>query len=310
MSTFGGSWIGDHARLSPDKIAVRDLADGQLLSYAEFDERIGRFAGALRDVFGVGRGDRVVLLSRSCVRAFEVIYACARLGAIVVPLNVRLSDPELSVLLADARPAVVAGEGELLASGVAAGIPALSWEAGYEQALAVGSVAGPVPLDADDPWIIVYTADATGLPNRVVLTHAGSAATMFACLAGATVTADSVGLTALPVWQLAGLNLFANPVLFAGGTVLVMRSFDPGRALALLTRQRERVTHFCGRSAHYRFMRARPGFATASFRPFFAGVAGPPVPAALGADWSERGVRLRTIYGISEAGSTVTMSPA
>ena len=308
-NNFGGSWIGYHARVSPDKIAMRDLADGQLLSYAEFDERIGRVAGALRDAFGVGRGDRVAMLSRSCVRAFEIMYACARLGAIFVPLNVRLSDPELGVLIADAEPAVVTGEGELLASGVAAGIPALSWEGGYEQALASGVVPDPVPLDADDPWVIIYTSGTTGLPKGVVVTHAGSAATMLASLIGGAVTAESVCITALAVWHVAGLNLFANPVLFAGGTVLVMRSFDPGRALDLLTRKRERVTHFCGVPAHYQFMRALPGFATASFRPFFAGVGGAPVPAALMRAWAERGVGLRAIYGISEAGSTVAMSP-
>jgi fatty-acyl-CoA synthase len=56
-------------------------------------------------------------------------------------------------------------------------------------------------------------------------------------------------------------------------------------------------------------MEALPGFAAARFPDFFAGVGGSPVPAALVESWARRGVALRTIYGISEAGSTVTMSP-
>jgi fatty-acyl-CoA synthase len=308
-STFGGSWLSYQAQRSPGTTAMRDLASGRRLSYAELDERVGRLAGVLQGSFAVGRGDRVALLSRGCSQAFEVMYACARIGAIFVPLNIRLSDAELTALVSDAEPAVLVGERELLSRAIAAGTPALSWEDGYEQALAASDAAEPVLLDADDPWVIIYTSGTTGQPKGVVVTHAGSAATMIAGLAGGGVSAASVCLTALPVWHVAGLNLFANPVLFAGGTVLVMGSFDPGHALTLLTAQDEPVTHFCGVPAHYQFMQAQPGFEATTLRRFFAGVGGSPVPAALVEAWGGRGVTLSTIYGISEAGSTVTISP-
>jgi AMP-binding enzyme len=102
------------------------------------------------------------------------------------------------------------------------------------------------------------------------------------------VTAGSVCLTALPVWQVARLNLFANPTQVAGGTVLVMPSFDPQPTLELLTREGDPVTHFCGVPAHYQFMQALAGFGTARPRPFVAGVGGSPVPAALVESWAER----------------------
>jgi len=107
----------------------------------------------------------------------------------------------------------------------------------------------------------------------------------------------------------AGLNLFANPTLFAGGTVLIMRDFDPRLALALLTREEDPVTHFCGVPANYQFMQALPQFAEAASPRLVAAVGGSPVPAALIEDWGRRGVTLRTIYGISEAGAVVTMTP-
>jgi fatty-acyl-CoA synthase len=309
VTAFGGSWISYHARVRPDKVALHDLGKGHRLSYADLDERIGCVAGMLRRSFGVGRGDRVVMLSRGCFRAFEVMYACARLGAIFVPLNIRLSDAELGVLAGDAEPTVLVGEDALVTRGIAAGVPALSWEDGYEQALAGSDAAEPVLVDGDDPWVIIYTSGTTGRPKGVVVTHAGSQATMLASGVSGEVTAASVCLTALPVWHVAGLNLFANPVLFAGGTVLIMPSYDPGLALELLTRPDDPVTHFCGVPAHYQFMQALPGFAAARFPDFLAGVGGSPVPAALVESWGRRGVALRTIYGISEAGSTVTMSP-
>ncbi len=146
------------------------------------------------------------------------MYACARLGAIFVPLNVRLSDTELTGLAADAGPTVVVGEGELIDRGIAPGVPALWWEDGYEQALAGSHAAEPVPLDPADPWVIIYTSGTTGLPKGVVVTHAGSEATMLAALIGGQVSGSSACLTALPVWHVAGRS---RPAAAASG---------PGRA--------------------------------------------------------------------------------
>ena len=306
---LAGSWIGYHARASPDRPALQDLTGGHRLSYAELDDRIGRAAGALAGRFGVRPGDRIAVLSRNCSQAFEVMYACARLGAIFVPLNVRLSDPELDTLAGDAAPALLVGEHDLLGRDVAADRPRLSWEDGYEPAISSSEPADPVLIDPDDPWVIIYTSGTTGRPKGVLVTHAGSDATMLAGVMGAGVTRDSVSLAALPVWHVAGLNLFANPTLFAGGTVLIMRAFDPELALDLLSREEDPVTHFTGVPANYQFMQALPQFHQAAFPRLVATVGGAPVPAALIEDWGRRGVTLRTIYGISEAGAAVTITP-
>jgi len=311
---LAGSWIGYQARVRPDHTAVADLATGRRLGYRELDDRIARLAGVLAREYGVAPGDRVAMLSRNGTQAIELMYACGRIGAIFVPLNVRLPDSELAALATDADPRLLAGEADLLGRDVATGLPRLGWAGqpgtgGYEPAIAASEPAAPVPVDADDPWVIIYTSGTTGRPKGVLVTHAGSEATMLAgCVAG-DVTPASVCLTALPVWHVAGLNLFANPALFMGGTVLIMQSFEAEVALGLLTRAQEPVTHFCGVPAHYQFMEAEPGFAAADLRGFVAGVGGSPVPAALVESWARRGVVLRTIYGISEAGSTVTMTP-
>jgi len=306
---LGGSWTGYHARVSPGRTALHDLASGRRISYGELEDRVARLAGALAGGFGVGRGDRVAMLSWNCAQAFELMYACARLGAIFVPLNVRLSDPELDALAGDAAPVLLLGEQALLARDLAAGLPRLPWEDGYEAAIAASGPAAPALVDPDDPWVIIYTSGTTGRPKGVLVTHAGSEATMLAALMSSGVTRDSVCLTALPVWHVAGLNLYANPVLFAGGAVLIMQAFDPGLALDLLTRAEDPVTHFTGVPAHYQFMQAQPGWAGAEFPPFVAAVGGSPVPAALVEDWARRGVTLRCIYGISEAGACVTITP-
>ena len=67
---FAGSWTGYHARVSPGRTALHDLASGRRISYGELEDRIARLAGALADGFGVRRGDRVAMLSRNCAQAF------------------------------------------------------------------------------------------------------------------------------------------------------------------------------------------------------------------------------------------------
>ena len=274
-SKFGGSWIAYHAQAAPEKTALADVADGRRVTYAELGERVGRAAGALRDSFGVGRGDRVAMLSRDCARAFELMYACARLGAIFVPLNVRLSDAELTGLAADAEPCVV-GEGELVTRDRARRSSAVVGRrvragAGRQRRGRAGS-AGPGRPMGDHLHLRDHRS-AQGRPRH----PRGLGGHHARRLVAGEVTGSSACLTALPVWHVAGLNLFANPVLFAGGTVLVMQSFDPAAALELLTREEDPVTHFCGVPAHYQFMQALPGFAGARIRGSWPGwrVTGP-----------------------------------
>jgi fatty-acyl-CoA synthase len=123
------------------------------------------------------------------------------------------------------------------------------------------------------------------------------------------VTASSRCLTVLPTFHVAGLNLHANPVLYAGGTVVVARMFDPALTLRLITDARTPVTHFCGVPANYQFMQQLPEFADAPLRPFVAAVGGSPVPSALVSAWAGRGVALTTVFGITEAGACVTTMP-
>ena len=111
---LAGSWIGYQARVCPNHVELADLATGRRLRYGELDDRIGRLAGALARRYGVALGDRVAMLSRNCAQAFELMYACGRIGAIFVPLNARLSDSELAALTADAAPGLLAGEADLL----------------------------------------------------------------------------------------------------------------------------------------------------------------------------------------------------
>src|ERR1019366_4175813 len=105
-------WIAHFGRRTPDKLAAVDLASGRRFSYAQFDARISRLATHLRDRLRLKRGDRVAVLAMNTSDMLEVQFACGRLGAVFLPLNLRLTVPELQYIVAAAAPAMVIHETE------------------------------------------------------------------------------------------------------------------------------------------------------------------------------------------------------
>ena len=99
--------IAHHAMRRPDSLAAVDLATGRHHTYQAFNERIARLAGSLRRNHGIAAGDRVAILAPNTTDTFDVQFACGRLGAIFVPLNWRLANPELLAILADCTPAML-----------------------------------------------------------------------------------------------------------------------------------------------------------------------------------------------------------
>ena len=96
-------WIAHHAHRRPKQLAINDLQTGRTFSYAELHRRTDQLTGWLA-AQGIGKGDRVALLAPNCAEYFELQFACGRLGAIMLPLNWRLTVPELEFILGDATP--------------------------------------------------------------------------------------------------------------------------------------------------------------------------------------------------------------
>lgn len=307
-------WIAHHARRTPAKIAVVDLASERRLSYAVFDDRIARLARFLRADAKVGRGDRVAVLALNTTDTLEVQFACGRLGAAFVPLNTRLTVPELEYIVGDAAPKVLVHDADLeeVATAVAArsGVPRVLRTgpgASYEAAIeAVDRLDQPEVVTLDDMSTIMYTSGTTGRPKGAIITHG---MTFWNCvnLGGpAYITPSSVLLTVLPLFHTGGLNCYTNPVLHAGGTVLIMRAFDPALALRLIDDPAQGINVFFGVPSIYQFMAQHPEFAATDFsRLIIGGVGGAAMPVALLKIWEGRGVALQQGYGMTETSPAV-----
>ena len=307
-------WIAHFGRRTPDKTAVVDLASGRKLSYAQFDVRISHLASHLRDRLGIARGDRVAVLALNTTDTLEVQFACGRIGAVFLPLNTRLTVPELHYIVGDAAPKLMIHDSDLadVARAVArlcnvTSVLRLGPEDSYEAAIAASR-----PLDRaeivtlDDISTIMYTSGTTGQPKGAIITHGMTFRNCVNLGGPAYVSPSTVLLTVLPLFHTGGLNCYTNPVLHAGGTVLIMRAFDPGLALQLIGDPAQRINVFFGVPSIYQFMAQHPAFATSDFsRLVIGGVGGAPMPVPLLKTWEERGVALQQGYGMTETSPAV-----
>ena len=313
MSVRHYDWIAHFGRRTPDKPAVVDLASERSFTYAQFDARISRVAAHLRQL-GIKRGDRVAVLALNTTDTLEVQFACGRIGAVFLPLNTRLTAPELQYIVGDAAPVLMIHDADL--AEVALNVTKLC---NVSSMLLLGpggtyeaAIAAAEPLEAteivtlDDISTIMYTSGTTGQPKGAIITHG---MTFWNCvnLGGpAYVSPSTVLLTVLPLFHTGGLNCYTNPVLHAGGTVLIMRAFDPGLALQLISDPARRINQFFGVPSIYQFMAQHPSFATSDFsRLVIGGVGGAPMPVPLLKAWEARGVALQQGYGMTETSPAV-----
>lgn len=307
-------WIAHHSRRTPAKTAVVDLASGRRHSYSQLDGRISRLASHLRDDLKVSRNDRVAVLALNTTDTLEVQFACGRLGAIFVPLNTRLTVPELQFIVGDATPKVMIHDTDLAETALAvsklcdtASTLLLGASGSYEAGIAAAKpLAASELVTLDDVSTIMYTSGTTGHPKGATITHG---MTFWNCvnLGGpAYISPSSVLLTVLPLFHTGGLNCYTNPALHAGGTVLIMRAFDPGQALELIGDPAQGINVFFGVPAIYQFMAQHPAFATTDLsRLIVGGVGGAPMPVPLLKVWEARGVALQQGYGMTETSPAV-----
>ncbi|MCC8427389.1 long-chain fatty acid--CoA ligase [Reyranella aquatilis] len=309
-------WIAHHAGRRPRQLAIHDLHTARTLTYADLDARIGRLTAALA-ARGITRGDRIALLAPNCAEYFELQFACGRLGAIMLPLNWRLTVPELEYILGDSSPKLLIHDRSFAtqASALSASLLEIDHErpdSAYERALAeAGPPPAPVSLTHDDIGMVMYTSGTTGHPKGAIITHG---MVFWNCVnlgIPALITPETVQLVVLPLFHTGGLNCYANPVLHAGGTIVVMRNFDPGQALDSISDPALGITHFFAVPAPYQFMMQHPKFQGADLsRLRIAGVGGAPCALPILETWIARGVPLVQGWGMTETSPAGTMLDA
>jgi fatty-acyl-CoA synthase len=296
-----------HARGRPHHPALIDAASGRALDYAALDRRVDRAAALLRDRFGFAAGDRLAALARNHVELAVLQLACARLGAIFVPLNWRLSEAELGDILVDAEPRLVAGDDQLgrLEEGAHFRLDELG------VALDAAPDAEPLPAgDENRPTLMLYTSGTSGRCKGVPLTERNLLATALNFAVLGRVTPASAFLVDAPMFHIIGMVSCLRPAFLMGATAIISAKFDPGRTLARLGDARLGVTHYFCVPQMAQMLRDSPGFDPANLRrltALFTG--GAPNPAPSIREWLREGVLVADGYGMTEAGAVFGMPP-
>ena len=297
------------AELAPDRIALEEVTTGRTVSYAELDLRASR-AAALMASQGVAEGERIGILCRNRIAFFEILFACAKLGAILVPLNWRMPPTELQGILEDSEPVLLfygkedrEAVGELEASCRTIGL-----DEDYEALLeGEASKQWPPQWSGERVWYLLYTSGTTGEPKGVIYTFRMALANYVNIGSAIDLRASDTTPNFLPLFHTAGINLHSLPTLIAGGRVVILDGFEEGQLVRLF--EQRRIDTFFAVPAVYQALLDQPGFAFAPLDHVrHWGCGGAPLPDALVERYRALGVRVCNGMGMTETGPTAFLA--
>jgi fatty-acyl-CoA synthase len=316
-----GKWITKWASIQPKKCAI--IFEGKRFTYEEFNSRVNRLSSMMLDL-GIKKGDRVGVLLRNSNIYIEAFFALSKIGAILVPLNFRLTGPELKFILNDSgaetllfgeefielvegiRPVIHVKKGNFIFVGAATP----SWALEYEKGIERRSAKEPVldgHIGGEDPHIIMYTSGTTGTPKGAILSHRKTFFNALNANIYYGLTPDDIMLISRPLFHSGGLLVQTAPMLYKGGTAVVRRRFRPEQILEDV--EKYRVTVLEAAATMFRFILEAcdlGAYDLSSLRYCMTG--GERVPPSLLRQYESKGIIITQTFGQTET-STITWLP-
>ncbi|WP_434033497.1 class I adenylate-forming enzyme family protein [Cupriavidus sp. a3] len=289
-----------HAEAAPQRPALHYL--GRTFSYGKLWRRVERASAHLAATWAIRPGDRVGTLCLNHELQLVLLFACARVGAMFVPLNYRLAAAELHAIAGHAQLALLFHDDAHAA---------LALEAGASQcrlAHLERIIDHPAPAVAsfphvagDAPLLLAYTSGTTGKPKGAVHTQAGLLANARASWWAHGMTPDDHVLSVLPAFHVGGLCIQTLPALLAGAQVTLHDRFAPGAWLASVAQARPSLALMV--PATLRAVLEHPGWDGADLSPLRGVMAGSStIPRSYIDAFHARGVPLGQVYGATETG--------
>lgn len=307
-------WFERWALYSPDAPAITDEDSGRRFTYASAARIINRMALVLREEFGVRRGDRIAVLATNEVEYVFLFFAAQKIGAILVPVNFRLTAREIGLILGDCAPVLFvfqrqfddiaeeAAQAHPDARRIAFDGPDSITVRMFNESLPAVSL--PQDENFDAPVMVLYTSGTTGVPKGAIITHGMLFWNSINTSMRLNLVQQDVTLTFAPFFHTGGWNVLTTPFLHRGAHVILLKRFDPAEVLRLC--DSAGVTILFGVPTMMDRMYHDEAFAAASLDTVrYAIVGGEPMPVALIRSWQEKGVPIRQGYGLTEFGPNV-----
>lgn len=233
----------------PGDIAI--VCGEDRLTFRQVHKRVGGLGAAFR-AQGLVAGDRIALLADNELQYLEIQAACLRSGFALVPLNVRLTDPELEYIIRDCAPALVIGGKNYAETvhriGSQCGIDRIYSTAennivGSYQQLLDSAMPDPDadPTDGDLNALILYTSGTTGYPKGATINRMAFSARVLGNALEMEIGQDEILLQNLPLFHISAFLFYAY--FFRGATCVLLPTFDPEHALDLMHKEAATATN-------------------------------------------------------------------
>ncbi len=307
--TLATDWCEKWAQYSPNKLFLREYSTGLEWNYKDFNRRAEALAGYLTSDIGLKKGDRIGIYSKNRAEFILLYVACVKTGAILVPLNFRLTPRELDTLIGDAEPELFLYEEcfseevkKLNTLGkVSKKMPVESLRHFLSGEVSEISSKRDTGIQFDDTVMILYTAGTTGLSKGVMITHRQIFWNAVNTVLRLNLTENDHTQSYAPFFHTGGWNVLFTPFLFVGGSHTLLNSFDSDLILELM--EKEKTTLLFGVPTMLQMMSDSSKFATTDLSSVrFAIVGGAPMPIPLINIWHEKGIAIRQGFGLTEVG--------
>lgn len=311
-NTIELDWLKRWDLYSQDAIAIKDGDTGAEVSYSELYKNACKVASKLSNDHGIVHGDRVAVLATNELEYVFLFFALQRLGAILVPVNFRLTQREVEHIVRDAQPKMLLFQKEF--AGLIEALPRDARPKHCELfqgenapiTAALKNEATDVPFEPSmtDACMIIYTSGTTGAPKGAVLSHQMLFWNSINTSLRLNLSQNDSTVIFLPFFHTGGWNVLTTPFLHRGGKLVFLKKFDGDRILSLC--ESEKATILFGVPTTMDMMARSPAFEKTSLASLrYSIVGGEPMPLELIRTWHKKGVPIRQGYGLTEFGPNV-----
>jgi len=307
-----GEWIFKRALTYPQRPFLKE--NDRAYTNRQFNDRVNQTARALA-ALGVKKGERVATLMVNSSEFLEIFFACAKAGALIVPINFKLALPEMKYIIKDAAPRVLVYSAEFgnTAEGLKAALPAIKHylqhgggfpgDPPFSDFTASFSDEEPAP-DAEvtlkDSLVIMYTSGTTGDPKGAVISHENFLFGAIHSLIGYGIGSSCKSLVVAPLFHIGALAASVTPVIYAGGLLVLQRFDNPSEVVRLICA--EKINYMFAVPVMFDMLAKTDAWETADFSHvyfFIAGGASMPV-SLIRKYQEEKGVRFVQGYAMTE----------
>lgn len=312
--SWTGDWATRRALLTPNREAIYDHVQNIRYTFADLNNRANKLARVLLD-YEISKGDRVAIFATNIIEFIDLFLATGKIGAILVPFNVRLSSQEILYLIKKTKPSLLFYEDKfalkideiknqkLINNHIVMGKESLQDDPSVynlTQKQTDSGIERPI-INLEDPHLILFTGGTTGLPKGAILPHRLIYWNSINTILSWNLKPDDIQPLLFPLFHTGGWNVLLVPFYHLGAKTILMGDFNPEETLKVI--EKEKCTIVIGVPTMFHMMANSSQFHTSnidSVRVFISG--GAPCPVAIMEHYWEKNKYFKMGYGLTEVG--------